>query len=391
MSKKHKYYESERKSGLIIFFIKFIDLWVDLFAFFFKKQGKRTSSQDILISSFGHLGDGLMISYTFPLIKNKYPDAKIDLLVGDWCKPIFENNPYVNDVIVINHFFTNRKTISSLKKLVVHFQTTMSAYKALKHKQYAYSFDVRYTTATSHYFTHFLNVGKRVGFGSAGFGGLLDSELPLPPLNMHLLEIVGLLFREADMKLELSEIIPYFSLKTSEEVTQSKFQTFSLENDYAVIFPETGEPLRAISFDFWEKVVYELSTLFEGNILVIGQNNETDLWAKTLKEKYGEKVFVKTNGLNLPDLIIVTAKAKIALTLESFPAHLGSIFTQTVSLFKDGAGFTYFPIAKYKSVVIHNDLQSQNSPSLPHVYNVYVKDIEGAVSMEHIRKSILEL
>ena len=88
MFQKRKYYSSPRKSVWFSYILFIIDIFVDFIGYFHKKEKNtvpQTSVPTFLIASFGHLGDALMLSYIFPIIKNKYPFAKIDLLVGDWC------------------------------------------------------------------------------------------------------------------------------------------------------------------------------------------------------------------------------------------------------------------------------------------------------------------
>ena len=113
-----------------IFWKKFIrisiDFFVDLYARFFIKKdvsNKFSNPQKILFVTLAQLGDALSCSFVFPFIHERFPEAQIDVLTGEWSKPIFENNPYVRNIIFFNHFRMNRTKVSLLKKFQIHINS----------------------------------------------------------------------------------------------------------------------------------------------------------------------------------------------------------------------------------------------------------------------------
>lgn len=389
MIKKRIYYSSKRKKPAYSFIVRCVDFFVDIISLISKSRNRKVSKSSLdnnnfLIVSFGHLGDAQILSYTLPIIKKQFPEAQIDILIGEWCLPIFKQNPFVNNIIILNHFFTNRKNISLINKLFIHIKTSYYAYKKISKTGYSYSIDIRYTTATSHYLTGISPIKKTIGYGSAGFGGLLDKEIKLPDTHLHLIEIIGNLLIEADIKFSLKDISPYLSIPTDFEKTQSKFPAINLVSPkgYIVIFPETGEPLRALTPNFWIDLINTIDDHSSYNIIICGQNDSTNEWAKSIIGK--KNIVVKTRDLLIEDLIELSKNAVMAFTLESFPAHLCSIFTKTISFFKDGAGYTYFPIAKFPSIIIHNDERSIERNHLPNLTTIYRSEIESPATFEII-------
>lgn len=388
MVDKRIYYSSKRKKLAYSFIIKGIDFFVDIISLVFKNRPRNTNTSSLennnfLIASFGHLGDALILSYTLPIIKKQFPNSQIDILIGDWCVPIFKQNPFINKIIVLNHFFTNRKKINFISKILIHIKTSYLSYKLIRKECYLYSLDIRYTTATSHYLTGISPIKRTIGFGSAGFGGLLDKELRLPSSSLHLVEIIGKLLAEADVKLSLEEIVPYLYIHTNLESTQSKFPEIKLVSPkgYILIFPETGEPLRSLTPDFWIKLANLIHDQSQYSIIICGQSSLTEEWASSIIRK---DLIVRTKGLLIEDLIELSKNAAMAFTLESFPAHLCSIYTKTISFFKDGAGYTYFPIAKFPSIIIHNDKNSSGVNNLPNLTSIYQSEIESSSTFEII-------
>lgn len=52
----------------------------------------------ILVCQLRQIGDVLLATPSLRLLKQKYPDATIDILTEKKCLPVLENNPYINEV-----------------------------------------------------------------------------------------------------------------------------------------------------------------------------------------------------------------------------------------------------------------------------------------------------
>ena len=128
----------------------------------------------ILMMSSGHLGDTLILTFLFPLIIKRYPQAEIDVLAGNWCDPVLVHNPYVRRVIHWNHIGTNRRRINGLRKVAEHIGSLRSAVASLADEVYDYSVDIRFSDSPMHQILPFIRVKHSIGFGTRGLGGLLD-------------------------------------------------------------------------------------------------------------------------------------------------------------------------------------------------------------------------
>ena len=74
----------------------------------------------ILIIQYEPFGDVLLNTGYLPSLKEKFPDAKIDFLVKDRYKLILEDNPYINELVIISqqypyflHFSSPQQELSS--------------------------------------------------------------------------------------------------------------------------------------------------------------------------------------------------------------------------------------------------------------------------------------
>jgi heptosyltransferase-3 len=154
----------------------FIDFFVDIYAYFFlNKNAPEIYSEPnkILFITIAQLGDALVESYVFPLIRERYPNAQIDVLTSEWCNPILENNPYIRNIFFFNHFRMNRSEISILAKILSHVKTSRQVLKTLRLQKYDLSIEGGVTHPNGNILSYRAKVRRRVGFGSGGFGSLL--------------------------------------------------------------------------------------------------------------------------------------------------------------------------------------------------------------------------
>ncbi|XPV76207.1 MAG: glycosyltransferase family 9 protein [Desulfovibrio sp.] len=78
----------------------------------------------ILICQLNQLGDVLLTTPAIELLKERYPDAEIDIFTEKKCLPVLENNPHINEVIAVDKKVHN----SLIKELKFAWQTARRGY-----------------------------------------------------------------------------------------------------------------------------------------------------------------------------------------------------------------------------------------------------------------------
>jgi heptosyltransferase-2 len=69
-----------------------------------------SSFRSIFVLRNNDLGDLLGITPMFEALKKTWPDCCIGVGVGDWARPMLENNPWVDDVLTVNAPWHNKAT-----------------------------------------------------------------------------------------------------------------------------------------------------------------------------------------------------------------------------------------------------------------------------------------
>jgi heptosyltransferase III len=363
-----------------------IDFFVDNFLRIIgsKKNQVFVNPQRILLFNFGHLGDMLMMGYMVNVFRIKYPNVEIHLVAGRWCKILIENNPLYDKIYYFDHFQNNRQSISFIKKYFTHFEDILSIIKTLKNVKFSHSFDFRYSAYTANQLLPFLCIEQKNGFGTRGLGGVLDNVYFLLPDGSHSLDIQGQVFKSVDIQIDRGKIQPIIPNNFI------KIPTPQLDSNYLMLFPETGNPERMFPLDFWHKIISIILDKYSDYQLVIcGVTDFNSQLAETLHAKIPNKIIKATKRFSIPQIVNLLEKAKGAVTLDSFPAHLSSVKTNTLSLFKNASGNEYFPINSFPLHIIHDNLIAQKAESFREKMKVsYVETFESPKFEENFKMAI---
>lgn len=369
---------------------KIMDFFVDIYANLFYKKRKladiNNNAPRILVASLGHLGDALTVTYMFPLIKKTYPNAIIDLLTAQWCEPVNLHNPYVNQTIYINHFQTNRRKISRWEKIKDFYSTFREALPILRHTDYDYYIDIRYSDAVAHFVLPFINVKKAYGFSRRALGGLLDKEFDVPTHEFHHFDMYFMLLREIGVKGTFSDIQPYFLIgrhsagrhSAPASVSFEKIQEkIGLANEpFFMLFPESGGEHKQLSIEFWAKLIDQILQQHQIKVLLCGQTSMSKQILDLVIDTFKNQVINTSAKIDIQEIAVLSKNSKFALTLDSFPEHFCCIFSKTITIFK-GTGYPFFPLANFPVYLIHNHKPSVGLPfERENVEVVYQENVE---------------
>ena len=318
----------------------------------------------ILLMTSGHLGDALILSYAFPIIRQRYPNVQVDVLAGSWCDPIWKDNPYVRRVVHLNHVSTNRRAISKWAKWNEFFQTTKSAVSILRDTVYDYSVDIRFANSPMHFVLPKLQIKQKIGFGTRGFGGLLDYEFFLPDEEVHNFDLILKLLEPMGIRADLRTVEPrFFHSQESPGALWGKLNQVVRAQKPILICPESGDEVRMLSIEYWSQLATRLLTESPYPLVFSGQKAfTTELYEQVRTENPTDtdRLISAVGKLTLQDIASLSEQARAAFTLDSLPMHLCCLGCPTLSFQKNGMGIQFFPINSQPTLVLHNHALSRN-------------------------------
>lgn len=363
-----------------------VDLFVDLYAKLFIKKNVSEhfiEPQNILIISLGHLGDALSISYIFPIIHEQFPNANIDVLTGEWCKPILLNNPFIRELIFFNHLRMDRSKNSYWKKIFNHIKTSRYSQAKIRSGNYDLSIEGRISHPNGNLLTYRGKIKRRIGFGSGGFGALLTDEVFITSnQNFHMLDAILDELKIIGIFKSLQNVKPYFNVSDN-SLAGIKESSNYLKEPFVILHTETGKdylPTRLINGKFWLEIVRLVLTNTEFNIIVSGTNQKSSDFFEFLLSNFDgakRRIVSAINKFSLDEFFLLSQDAIMSITVDSLAAHFCAINCNTISFYKNGFGALFFPISNKKAIVIHNHKPSKDIVIHSNTTTHYVNEIES--------------
>jgi heptosyltransferase III len=372
----------------------FTDVVVDAYASIFiqKDKGKILLSpkSKFLFISLGHLGDALILSYVFPLVKKHYPCATIDVLTSSGCLPVLMKNPFIRKIHTFDHYRNNRASIPWWKKIFVHSVTLRQALREIHIEDYDVSIEGRVHYPNGNLLALRGKIEHRIGFGSGGYGGLLTIEVALAEVgSYHLLQAILTELEYVGILGSLEDIQPYLPVAQNDNNVSQKL----LRNDaYVLLNPESGAETRMLSTAFLQQVLLTLINESSWSVVICGVSSDTAERVNAFiqaNSTIASRIINLVGKLSVDEFFRYAQHAIISVTVESFAAHLCAIACPTFSIFKNGSGALYFPFAKYRSVVVHHDKVSIGHSVFSHTESHYVESIESEETLNVLSNFIL--
>ncbi len=285
----------------------------------------------ILIIKLSAIGDVLMAVPSFEVIKKKYPDAKISLLIGNWSKDLIATNPYIDEIISIDeNIFWKQK-----------FFPLLNLFFLLKKKK----FDIVYVMHWSNLFNFFvflLGIKERIGFSRLGRGKFLTRKVPfqegVKPYTVYkYLNLVNDNFQQYSAKISIY-------LRDDElQFAKDLLKSYKLDSSEKIIGiapgggenPKTKMLMKRWPIKYFSELVQKI--IFEGHlsVLLFGSNEEVKI-CNAIEETTGKNILLINlcGKTTLRQTAALLKKCDIVISNDSGLLHLAiAVETKTISIF----------------------------------------------------------
>jgi lipopolysaccharide heptosyltransferase II len=334
---------------------------------------KALVDKKILVIKLGGLGDLILATASLRALREKFPAAKISLLIDKHLSPIIKNCPYIDELILYER---KKRKISQL-------------ISGLKKKDFDISIDFKNSNFT-HLIAYLSNIPCRYGFSKGLDGFLLNNPLRLSPnLNeepvkqqFRILEKLGISNFNDGLELWTESKEDIFIEKVLQEKGVSRGdQIIGLSIGASPQWPTKNWPLENF-------VNLSQQLILRGFKVAL-------LGGDCLKEKAGafpeDKNIINFMGeTTLRELVSLIKRLAVLVTPDSAPLHIASaVNTKIVALFGPTDPQRHSPPAdKIKVLVKHIDCQPCYKRRCPH------KDKMAClkqISVEEVLEEIIEM
>ena len=345
MMKKRDYLYKNKK---VLFVLKLIDFIIDLLPI--KKRKIPPKIDKILLIKPDHLGDVVLLTSILPLIKKKYPNVKVDIIVGSWSRVILKNNPYIDKIYEVDHFRLDRSSKSFFIKFKKFLKDFFDVLNSIRKEKYDICINFR-SYGDNLIILQLLSKSKcNIAFGSAGFGGLLDCEMDYKK-GKYEVEYFLELLSQIDIK-AIKENLKSFIYTSDEDkhYVQEVLNQNNLENkEFVIIHPGSGDKNRLKDTSFWKRLINKT----DKKIVFCGIKDEIYL----IENLIGENSINLMGVFSISQLVEFYKYAKMIYTVESLAGHLASMTdVPTISFYSDFTDTNrWSPIGKNVRVCIDHE------------------------------------
>ncbi|MEI8348647.1 MAG: glycosyltransferase family 9 protein [Candidatus Omnitrophota bacterium] len=320
MSRRYVY---TKKRYVLLFFI------VDFFGFlfyrifsFFKKLAIEAAVKRIVVVELAHLGDVLAITPALHLLRKKFPQSAITVIVSPWTKEAIAGNPDVDEVLVYRASWFDRET-----KRPFSFRETKAFIKIIRAKAFDLGIDLRGDARTI-LLMWFGGIKKRIGYVYAGAGFLLTDIIPFDvnlrqekhqiAHNMAFIEAIGP--RESinsDLRMRI-----FFSEEDRQYINTFLRSNGITESDFLlVVHPGSGLASKCWPIERFAELLGRITCAYPVKIVVVGGAQEKEL---SLKLRVLTKaVFVDATGkTTVKQLAALMSSCRLFIGSDSGVMHI---------------------------------------------------------------------
>lgn len=269
-------------------------------------------SKKILVIKLGAMGDLILGTPSFRMLRQRFPDAKISLLVDKRLAPVISPCPYLNEIIPID-----RKKLHRLPYL-------LKLAKKLRQEGFDVSVDLQNSKWT-HLLAALALIHERFGFRRGKLGFFINRhdqnfEMADSPVRHQFRILSKLGVTQLDEKLEL-----WPEAEVQQKVDRI-LQEWGVNGNASFIGLAIGAskawPTKRWPPEYYRDLAIKLSK--EGHrILLIGSSEDVDQ-AGVLNELKGESFLNLLGKSTLPEMICLIKRLRVLVTGDTAPLHVAA-------------------------------------------------------------------
>ena len=332
--------------------------------------------KNLLVRGVNWIGDAVMTMPALRALRKELPDTKISLLVKPGVAPLFENNPFIDDIIL---YEDKHNSISGKFRLSSVLRTRNFCSSVL----FQNAFDAALIAFLS-------GIPQRIGYNRDWRGFLLTDSIPFnnDDRKMHHIEYYLNILRQAGINAEFS--LPYIYLSLNERL-RARDTLKGLKRPVVGINPGAsyGSTKRWQPEKFAE-VSRKIISGLEGSVVIFGGQSETGIAEEILHEPQISNV--KSQILNLAgktdlrELSALISECDVFLTNDSGPMHIGyAVRTPLVAIFGSTDPELTGPLGK-GNIVIKKNIEC--SPCFERTCSRNKMDCMDAITVDEVFDTI---
>lgn len=268
----------------------------------------------IILVQLGRIGDMVLLTPLFRIIKEKYPDAEIEVVASRRNFNVIQNNPRLNRIIVYE-----KSPLKFLKSI-----------RNIRQKEYDYLIDPKdHYSRESRILARFVKAKKKIGFNGNN-KKIYDFSIPSDIDNAGLHSITRIFNSLKPLSISIGEKIPKPELFTNPE-SEKYVISFLSENEienFIMLNLSAGSQSRMLTIENWSEILEKI--IYENRLVLSFTSTESEM-ASNLLNKYKNLSLFKSRSIN--DVISLVNRAELIITPNTSLVHIASAFDTPIIAF----------------------------------------------------------
>jgi ADP-heptose:LPS heptosyltransferase len=285
----------------------------------------------ILVSNWAHIGDVITSLPSIRALRESFPSAKIDLIVGRWSRFVVEGSDLYDKLYTVDHFILNRSSQSLSSKIRTYLDDRARFIEAARGENYDAGIDFYpYFPPTSPLFRQ-AGIPVRCAFTSGGFGPLLTHPVEWSyrgrPMTQFGRDLITTLWPD------LGQSIGRLSLSPEDLRTKPADRFIPLGTRYVVVHIGTGTVWREWPEARWVDLLRAWGD-DAPRLVICGTGPEEEALARRVAAQLSAGRAVLFIDRKWEDFVDLVAVADGLICLESSAAHVAAAFSvPTVAIY----------------------------------------------------------
>ncbi|HEX6980246.1 MAG TPA: glycosyltransferase family 9 protein [Alphaproteobacteria bacterium] len=285
----------------------------------------------ILIANAGHLGDVVMSTAVFPVLRHAFPGVEIGFLAGSYSRPVLDGHPFVRWIHYVDHWYLSRAAAAPYRKAIRYYRERRRVIDELRDCRYDLAIDLRA------WFPNFISLLRaariplRVGYDRVGFGSFLTHRLSYRYDRRHEIEHYLDLLRSLPVPAQaLAHAWPNLP-PVPESAAAEATAVLGDVRRFRVLHPAASTPARDWPIDCWKMLAQEL--LKEGITPVLTGRGVRDADIARAIAAAVPGCINACDRLSWGGLAALIHKAELVYSVETSIGHVAAAFLRpTVSI-----------------------------------------------------------
>lgn len=342
----------------------------------------------LLLVNGGHLGDVVITTAAIDVLRRRYPDVEIGMLVGSWARRVVEAHPAVARVHVVDHWKLNRGGAGHADRLARYRRTRRAALREIRDAGYDTAVDVYPFAPNAALLLWQARIPVRIGYDSGGFGPLLTHAVPWANLDRQVAEyhraLLDLLPRgSAAPEPELRSVLPAPREASARAVAERLRRLQAAPGSYVVIHMGSGSALKEWPLEKWRAVAERL--VADGLPVILTGSGAEEARAAAAVADGLERCVSWCDELDWDAFVHTLRNARLLIGVDSAAGHVAAAFeVPTVAVFAGIANLSHWRPLNPRARVLTNPVpcapcyRSQGCESMACVRGVGVDAVMDA-------------